>query len=304
MKIYAVVVTYNRLALLSRLVNKLLDIPRLDRIIIVNNGSTDGTSEWLDTLVKDTRISIIHQENVGGSGGFYTGMQTAYEQGADYVWCMDDDVFPQKDCLDNLLSADVSDKIGILCPRRVMADNKELFVTECRAIDLSNPLASLHSRPLKKETINEPVEIEGMVFEGPLIKREVIANIGYPNKDLFIFYDDTDYSYRAVLAGYKVIYVPDAILEKERFFVKDTWKEKQMKKRWKRLYHVRNNAYFNHKYGKNIMVRYFRPFTTLMGYLLSTALLLPRKDGASVSDIKSLCKAYKSGIKHELGKIG
>ncbi|MDE6716297.1 MAG: glycosyltransferase family 2 protein [Muribaculaceae bacterium] len=304
MKIYAVVVTYNRLALLTRLVAKLTDIPKLTKIVIVNNGSNDGTREWLDSLVADSRLCIIHQDNVGGSGGFYTGMKAAYESGADYVWCMDDDVYPTDNCLDTLLKADVSGEIGILCPRRVMIDNKEPFATECRKLDLSNPIASLHAGPLKKEVITEPVEIEGMVFEGPLIKRELIKAIGYPNKDLFIFYDDTDYSYRAALAGYKVMYVPDAILEKERFFVKDTWQQKQMKKRWKRLYHVRNNAYFNHKYGKNVMVRYMRPFTTLVGYLFSTALLLPRKNGASVSDIRALCKAYRSGLKHQLGKIG
>ena len=303
MKIFAVVVTYNRLALLSRLIEKLSDISNITQIVIVNNGSVDGTREWLDSLVSNPRFCIINQDNVGGSGGFYTGMYAAWEMGADYIWCMDDDVFPTPDALNNLLAADLSSDVGILCPKRVMSDNKEPFVTECRRIDVTNPIASLHSQSLKGEIVLEPVTIEGMVFEGPLIKRALIDAIGFPNKELFIFYDDTDYSYRAVQAGFKVLYVPDAILEKERFFASDSWKDKQLKKRWKRLYHVRNSAYFNHIYGKNLAVRYFRPFTTLLGYLFSTLILIFKRNGASFADIIALCRAYSDGIKHRLGKI-
>ena len=79
--IYAVVVTYNRLSLLKRAINYLQSqtLP-LCGIVVVNNGSTDGTREWLD---QQQGLTIVHQNNVGGSGGFYTGMKTAYELGAD-----------------------------------------------------------------------------------------------------------------------------------------------------------------------------------------------------------------------------
>lgn len=302
MKIVAVVVTYNRLKLLQKTLRSLIDVELVHSIVVVNNGSTDGTCEFLANA-ESHKICVINQENVGGSGGFFTGMQTAYKAGADYVWCMDDDVFPDKDCLKELLKADVSDNIGILCPRRVMADNGELFVTECRYLDLTNPFCSLHKGALKKEIIDSVTDICGMVFEGPLIKRSVIEAIGYPNKDLFIFYDDTDYSYRAVLAGFKVIYVPKAHLIKERFFVNDTWKERQIKKRWKRLYHVRNGAYFNHRYGSNIFVRYLRPFNTLLSYVLTTSYMAISRKGASWSDVKALCRAFSNGINHCLGKM-
>ena len=73
---------------------------KIDEIIVVNNDSTDGTAEWLSTV---EGVSIIHQGNVGGAGGFHTGVRTCYERGADWIWMMDDDVFPQEDCLENLL---------------------------------------------------------------------------------------------------------------------------------------------------------------------------------------------------------
>ena len=107
MKITAVVVTYNRLELLKKSIECLhaaLEQVQSENIechiCVINNGSTDGTHEWLDG---QTDLKVIHQDNVGGSGGFYTGIKKAYEEGADWIWCMDDDVFPKQYCLLSLL---------------------------------------------------------------------------------------------------------------------------------------------------------------------------------------------------------
>ena len=99
MKITAVVVTFNRLELLKQGIECLRKQQKLTGIIVVNNGSTDGTREWLNA---QPGLLVVHQDNVGGSGGFYTGIERAYSEGADWIWCMDDDVFPRPDCLDRL----------------------------------------------------------------------------------------------------------------------------------------------------------------------------------------------------------
>lgn len=84
MNVTAVVVTYNRKALLEKVIRSLLaQTVEIGRIIIVNNGSTDGTGEWLAAEYgNDPRFDVVTQENVGGSGGFYRGIQEASKESA------------------------------------------------------------------------------------------------------------------------------------------------------------------------------------------------------------------------------
>ena len=100
-KVIAVVVTYNRLALLSECITALRNQSRpLGGILVINNGSTDGTENWLKTQ-KD--ITYFTQNNIGGAGGFSTAIQMGYQQGYEWIWCMDDDGMPKEDALENLL---------------------------------------------------------------------------------------------------------------------------------------------------------------------------------------------------------
>lgn len=296
MKVIAVVVTYNRSQLLKRNIACLRkNSPHA--IIVVNNGSTDDTREW---LAEQTDLIVITQANVGGSGGFYTGIQQAMERGADWIWCMDDDVFPRPDCLSNLLDHTASEEVGILAPRRLMEDN--IFTNDFQAVNLTNPFTSMYKKKLKKQVINKPVEILGTAFEGLFIRKEAVEKIGLPNKDLFIFCDDTDYCLRAVLAGYKILYIPSALMDKEKFFSNDTWNERNKKKKWKRFYQIRNSTYLNHHYGRNWGVKYIRGFNGVIGYIAIALFTCPFSDAYSLKDIAKLWKAYQDGIQEKLGR--
>lgn len=298
MKIIAVVVTFNRRELLKRNIECLRRNKPVSSILVVNNGSTDGTKEWLD---EQQDLSVIHQANVGGSGGFYTGIEHAYQSGADWIWCMDDDVFPRENCLEKLLAEATDTSIGILAPRRMM-DGK-IFCHDFQAYNLINPFASMYAKRLINEKVNTPTEIKGTAFEGPFIRREVVEKIGLPNKDLFIFCDDTDYCLRAVLAGFKIVYIPNALMDKEKFFSNDTWEQRNQKKKWKRYYQIRNSAYLNHRYGQNWGVKYIRGFINVCGYIATALVTAPFSNAWKWNEIPKLWKAYKDGVNEQLGII-
>lgn len=306
MKITAVVVTYNRLELLKKSIQclqaALEQVQRGDidcHICVINNGSTDGTHEWLDA---QAGLEVVHQENVGGSGGFYTGIKKAYEEGADWIWCMDDDVFPKQHCLLSLLeevNKHEDEPLGILSPRRLLEG--VVFTHEFQHFNFTNPLASMHGKKIKSYGLDETIEIVGCDFEGPFISRKVVETIGFPNKDLFIFCDDTEYCLRAHLAGFKLYYVPNALMDKHKFFSNDTWTTKNQKKKWKRFYQVRNEAYMNHHYGKNWCVRYLRSFIGLLGYYIPALFSMPFSKAWEMKDLKVLWEAYQDGIHEKLG---
>ena len=350
MKITAVVVTYNRLALLKKGIDALCKQSSLTDIIVVDNGATDGTHEWLDEVsnhelqtsnfklqgnkvqsskFKLQSLTVIHQDNVGGSGGFYTGIKAAYESGADWIWCMDDDVFPREDCLDHLLQHIDEPEVGILSPRRLLEG--KVFTHEFCRFNFTNPFGSMHGEKLgnsqlsSSEDCNHKVQsskfkvqsssthkvqsskfkvqsIVGCDFEGPFISRKVVEKIGLPNKDLFIFCDDTDYCLRAHLAGFRLYYVPDALMDKHKFFSNDTWTTRNQKKKWKRYYQIRNETYLNHHYGKNWGVRYLRGLLGVIGYYIPALVTMPFTHAYSFKDLKTLWQAYKDGINERLGK--
>ena len=298
MNIVAVVVTFNRLELLKRNIECLRMNKPVSSILIVNNGSTDGTQKWLDT---QTDLKVIHQENVGGSGGFYTGIKHAFQMGADWIWCMDDDVFPRDTCLAELLKEAKDENIGILAPRRLM-DGK-IFCHDFQAYNLWNPFASMYTRRLENDKVNAPIDIQGTAFEGPFIRREVVESIGLPNKDLFIFCDDTDYCLRTVQAGFRIVYVPSALMDKQKFFSDDSWSERSRKKKWKRFYQIRNSAYMNHHYGRNWGVKFLRGFINVFGYMATAFVTAPFSKAWQWKEIPRLWQAYQDGINEKLGKM-
>jgi rhamnopyranosyl-N-acetylglucosaminyl-diphospho-decaprenol beta-1,3/1,4-galactofuranosyltransferase len=110
-RIVAVVVTFNRLALLQRLVSRLLEVGGLAEILVVDNASTDGTAEWLAAQAAPVSTLSL-PDNRGGAGGFDVGVRAAYDGGADLIWLMDDDGIPEPDCLKILLDHDEYDFWG------------------------------------------------------------------------------------------------------------------------------------------------------------------------------------------------
>lgn len=300
MKVTAVVVTYNRRPLLQRTVAALRAQSRpLDAIIVIDNGSTDGTEDW---LAGQEGLTAIRQDNCGGSGGFHRGMAEAMCTDTDWIWCMDDDVFPRPECLERLLDeAGRHPETGILAPRRLQAGR--IFCHDFTAYNLTRPFASMYAGRLSKRHIDRPTPIAGTAFEGPLIRRDVVERIGLPNRELFIFCDDTDYCLRAHLAGFGLLYVPAALMDKELFFADDSWADREAKKKWKRYYQVRNAAYLNHHYGRTWSVRYVRSLVGVAGYIFTALFTAPFSRAWSLGDVRRLWRAYLDGVHERLGKM-
>ncbi len=123
MSVCALVVTFNRRALLAECLDALLaQTHPVARIVVVDNASTDGTPELLRKrgFLDRPEVELVRlPENLGSSGGFATGIERARAGDEDWVWVMDDDAEPRPDALATLLAAPQAADPGTaaLCPR-------------------------------------------------------------------------------------------------------------------------------------------------------------------------------------------
>lgn len=216
--ISAVVVTYNRKNLLLECLEALRKQTRpVDAIYLIDNASTDGTPELLMekgyiselppqelkepwerefeiiNFVDGKPIKLHYvrmHENTGSSGGFHEGMKRAYEKGYDWFWLMDDDGKPEIDCLENLIPK--SEKV---------ISGPIVFNNEGKSIwDYSAFFGPLKWYMKIYDLFNVPYKT--IPFNGFLISRKVIDNIGFPNPNFFIQCDDVEYSWRASKNGF------------------------------------------------------------------------------------------------------
>jgi len=208
--ICAVIVTYNRLEFLKECIDSvLMQSTPLSKIIIVNNGSTDGTSEYLKSL-NNERIELVFQENTGGAGGFHTGIEKAYQQNYEWIWVMDDDVEPFDDCLEQLLKYTELSKC--IHPLRIFKDNNEVFKWE-HYLDYRTCTPILHHN-ISLEN-KDYCFVNTACFEGMLIHRSIVEKIGFPKKEYFIAGDDTEYGILANLYT-NIIYTKTAKMYRKR----------------------------------------------------------------------------------------
>ena len=124
----AVIVTYNRKAMLQRCLRALCtQTAGVPELWVIDNASTDGTAELVAQLNLPTMHYYNTGKNLGGAGGFACGIQQAACSGAEYLWIMDDDCLPEPDALQQLLLADaeLDGQYGWLSSRALAPDGKD-----------------------------------------------------------------------------------------------------------------------------------------------------------------------------------
>lgn len=186
----AVVVTYNRLLLLKECLKCISSQLRsIDRLIIINNNSSDGTKKYLNCYKNNSRVHVINLDrNIGGAGGFSLGIQHAFEDTTcDYFWVMDDDTIPTKTALSELISV-----------IKKLHGNVGFLSSNIRWIDKSPAIMNI-PEPDKKwnERLKDRIiKIKSASFVSLLINRNSVKKIGLPISEFFIWGDDMEYTSR------------------------------------------------------------------------------------------------------------
>lgn len=208
-----VIVTYNRSHLLDRLLNsiQLMD-PLPGHVVIIDNASADDTHEIVEKHAYSLGAKVLYKKlptNTGGAGGFHTGVKTAYELGASWIWMMDDDVEVISDGLGKL--GKWAARFQVIQGRRYDYDGSE-FYWQYRISDrLAIPIPFAPS----DFDLAGYREMNSGCFEGMFIHRDVVRRIGLPDPRFFIYWDDQLYGWLASRVTTAVI-VNEFVLRRTR----------------------------------------------------------------------------------------
>jgi len=221
----AVIVTYNRLEALKLTLENTFK-QAFYKIVVINNCSTDGTGEWLDSLsgsrVDKDRLIIIHSKtNQGGAGGFHQGFRYAAEQlpQADWLVSFDDDAYPKSGMLDTFFAADIAADVGavaaaVYLPTGQISEMNRPSRNPFWHLDkfLGASVKGRHGFHVSDGAYRETraMEIDASSFVGFFLRLSLIreGHIGLPRSELFIYADDIIYVLEMRKAGFKHLFLP------------------------------------------------------------------------------------------------
>ena len=194
----AIVVTHNRLALLPTCLAAILNqVPRPDRVVVVDSGSSDGTPEWLAAQKEEWGdvLVVVRQANCGSAGAYHTAFDTALGLGHRWIWSTDDDGIPQPGALAELLAQADRHDLDMVGPLVLAAEDHGILAFPMQGIRDPEALRAKAVDGLVADTI--------ALFNGTLIGRKVFETIGNVKREMFIWGDEYEFTLRARRAGLK-----------------------------------------------------------------------------------------------------
>ncbi|HEY0791864.1 MAG TPA: glycosyltransferase [Chthoniobacterales bacterium] len=249
----ALVLTYNRKEVLGRCLNAVLtQDERVDEVIVLDNGSTDGTCEYLQEtgILEDARVILYRlTTNVGPAGGVDVLFRLFRERGNDWLWFLDDDTIASADTLKELKGAyaanfSAPEEVGFLKSMVVSADGSPNGLPEA---DLR--AAAGYSPSWAHRLRSGLLKVRWSTFNSILIPRSTLTRIGDIRPQFFFAGEDIDFTFRVTdaLPGYLVgrSQVTHLCAESGRF---SSLLEKHPKRISMGAFYYRNNLYFRYNY--------------------------------------------------------
>ncbi|MFH1612101.1 MAG: glycosyltransferase family 2 protein [bacterium] len=206
------------------------------QVVVVDNGSTNESVAKIKRHCERAEgergnlVEIIeNKENLGFSGGNNVGMKYALEKGADYVLLLNNDTVVDKSFLSALIAVgEKNSKAGLLGSKIyfynspivssvIMSESEEsrsskniIWFAGGNINYFSGKGFHIGLNKIDKGQYDQVKKVDYITGCCLLIKKELIDKIGFLDEDYFLYYEDTDYSWRAKKEGYDRLLVPQS----------------------------------------------------------------------------------------------
>ncbi len=182
-------------------------------IYVVDNASTDGSAEAIRNAYGEQVTLLVNQENLGGSGGFNTGLRAAFQKGYPYLMCVDNDALLDENAVGNLLAfLQEHPETGIAAAKIYHREAPDYVQQFGQKIDFENFCTDVtYLNAYEDGSMPEYVYTDAVAACALMIRRSVIEKIGFMPEENFLYWDDTEWCYLCNRAGWKVASVGNAM---------------------------------------------------------------------------------------------
>ena len=314
MKNGVVIVTYNRLSLLRECVSCVLGqtVP-FSHVIIVDNCSTDGTGDYLGNLkaeadaggqdsakleINDPRITVISdRENLGGAGGFYEGIRVAQDLNLDWILIIDDDAMLRDNYNEIMTRFAAEHPETVALAGSVCVDGK---IHTMHRRNVSSRLLFVEKEIPKERYRENSFSCDCATFCGLMVRGDIQRKIGLPEKDYFLWYDDSEYSLRLSAYG-GICCVPEAVLDHKTVLPKET--EGLLERTsWRHYYGYRNRYDAARRHFGSWSARMIGLEYHVLSLLSRLMMLNPKTREKGRFNVKMIHDALKDARTGKLGK--
>ncbi len=178
-------------------------------VVLVDNGSTDGSRDFVARNFLEVRV-IPLEENKGFSAAANAGIEASDSK---YVALLNNDTEVDPGWLEALVrAADAHPEAGLFASKLVDFHDRRFLDGAGDALRLSGLPYRLGHGEVDRGQFDAPSSVFGACAAAALYRRDMLQEIGLFDEDFVSYCEDGDLSFRAQLAGYQCLYVPDAVV--------------------------------------------------------------------------------------------
>ncbi len=210
-KVSVVILNYKSKDLILKCLKSVLnsDYKNL-QITIVDNDSKDDLEAEVNKFPEV--LYIQNSQNLGYTGGNNIGIKKALDSEADYIFILNPDTTILKDTISKLVKGSEKYNAGIVTPKIYFDQSRTIWYAG-KIIDLNNVLASHIGVDQEDQgQFDKDLDILDVTGAAMLIKREVFERIGLFDERYFLYYEESDLSFRAKKANFKLMYIYSAVV--------------------------------------------------------------------------------------------
>ena len=175
-------------------------------VIVVDNGSTDGSVEHLRADFPWAKI-IRNEENLGFAGGTNSGIRSA---SGDYILTLNNDTWVEEQFIEHIIKPVFEKDVGMCASKMLFPDGRINSAGICVSRSGAAWDRGMFEPDLGQYDAEE--EVFGPCAGAALYRKKMLDEIGLFDEDFFLYMEDVDLAFRGRLAGWKCIYVPEAVV--------------------------------------------------------------------------------------------